>query len=52
MLFEEVMKAVPEEIQTLIPWVCLSYRCPSCDAPFSSHASYVMAHYAISSSPF
>lgn len=36
MLYEEVMKAVPEEIQTLIPQVCLSYKCPSCDTPFSS----------------
>lgn len=47
MLYEEVMKAVPEEIQTLIPQVCLSYKYPSCDIPFSSQASGGMAHCAI-----
>lgn len=52
MLYEEVMRAVPEEIQTLIPQVCLSYKYTSCDIPFSSQASSGMAHYAISSTPF
>lgn len=51
-LYEEVMKAVPEEIRTLIPQVFLSCKYPSCDIPFSSQASYGMAHYATSTTPF
>lgn len=51
-LYEEVMKAVPEEIQTMIPQVFLSCKYASCDIPFSSQASYEMARYAISSTPF